>query len=137
MGSQEITIMFDDLDGKQIDEAVTTWFVWENTVYEIDLSPEHYAQFERAMEKYVRNGRVLAKNVSAHAIANAKSVGARSSRVPAEDVLEIRRLFNEGVTNSELAEKFDLGYNTIHGITSGNTYKHLLPVPKGRKQKES
>lgn len=44
-----------------------------------------------------------------------------------EQVLEIREMFTQGVSQRELADKFGVGWSTIHNIVNGLTWKHLLP----------
>ena len=42
-----------------------------------------------------------------------------------EDVIEIRRLYNEGMRKYEIANKFHRGWSTIHNIIINNTWKGL------------
>lgn len=41
-------------------------------------------------------------------------------------VREIRRLYSEGTTQKELANRFKVGWSTIHNIVHNLTWKHLL-----------
>lgn len=43
-----------------------------------------------------------------------------------EQILEIRRLFKQGVKKSELARMFNASYSGIHWIVNGNVRKDLL-----------
>ena len=55
-------------------------------------------------------------------------VGSKNGRanLTDEQVIEIRRLYKEGVTQKELSVKYNVGWSTIHNIVFNLTWKHLL-----------
>ena len=55
-------------------------------------------------------------------------VGSKNGRanLTDEQVIEIRRLYKEGMTQKELSVKYNVGWSTIHNIVFNLTWKHLL-----------
>jgi hypothetical protein len=49
------------------------------------------------------------------------------AKLRATEVLEIRRLRNEGLRYSDLARQFGVSDDTIYAIVKGRSWKHLLP----------
>lgn len=47
------------------------------------------------------------------------------AKLTAEDVKEIRRLYNNGYTQQEIAKKYNRGWSTIHNIIIGATWKGI------------
>lgn len=57
MAKQTLVHFVDDLDGKDLKEAVTVTFGVDGKTYEFDTSPAHAREFQRGLEKYVAASR--------------------------------------------------------------------------------
>lgn len=57
MAKQTLVRFVDDLDGKDLKDAVTVTFGVDGKVFEFDTSPAHAREFRRDLEKYVKVSR--------------------------------------------------------------------------------
>ncbi|QTI68002.1 histone-like nucleoid-structuring protein Lsr2 [Gordonia polyisoprenivorans] len=57
MARRTVVTFVDDLDGKELKEAVTITFSVDNKAYEFDTSPAHAKQFRQDLERYVTASR--------------------------------------------------------------------------------
>lgn len=55
----------------------------------------------------------------------AKGERNKSSRLTSQDVIEIRRLHESGVSKRQLSKMFNVGRTTIRSLLSGKTWKHV------------
>ncbi|MBD3783003.1 MAG: Lsr2 family protein [Micrococcales bacterium] len=57
MAHRTVTILSDDLDGKESADIRTVTFGYDGATYEIDLSKKNLAALEKALAPYVEAGR--------------------------------------------------------------------------------
>lgn len=57
MARRTVVTYVDDLDGKELKEAVTVSFSVDDKDYEFDTSPAHAQQFRRDLDKYISASR--------------------------------------------------------------------------------
>ncbi|MFT4397903.1 histone-like nucleoid-structuring protein Lsr2 [Gordonia lacunae] len=57
MARQTVVKFVDDVDGKELDEAVTLTFGVDGKEYEFDTSPAHAEQFRASLAKYLEASR--------------------------------------------------------------------------------
>ncbi|QKE85125.1 Lsr2 family protein [Arthrobacter sp. NEB 688] len=57
MARRTVTILSDDLDGKESGDVQTVCFSYDGTTYEIDLSKKNRAAFQKAMAPYLEAAR--------------------------------------------------------------------------------
>ncbi|MGV9825371.1 histone-like nucleoid-structuring protein Lsr2 [Gordonia sp. NPDC003429] len=60
MAKHTVVKYVDDLDGKELNEAVTVAFGLNGKSYEFDTSPAHAREFERTLERYIAVSRISA-----------------------------------------------------------------------------
>lgn len=58
MATKKIVRFVDDLDGSELDEAVTVVFGLNGKQYEFDTSPAHAKEFAQSLQKYLAVSRV-------------------------------------------------------------------------------
>lgn len=81
MARRTVVTFVDDLDGKELKEAVTIAFSVDGKKYEFDTSPAHAKEFRRDLEKYISASR---------SAGNRRSRGSRRSRSSARDSQAVR-----------------------------------------------
>lgn len=47
------------------------------------------------------------------------------AKLTEQDVLSIRSLYENGMSQSEIAKQYNLGWSTIHNIVTNNTWKGI------------
>ncbi|QDF18047.1 Lsr2-like DNA bridging protein [Microbacterium phage Belthelas] len=57
MARRTIELLTDDLDGSDGDGVATVTFALQGTTWEIDLSPENFAQLDQVLQPYMDAGR--------------------------------------------------------------------------------
>ena len=57
MAQRTVTILSDDLDGKEGKDIATVTFSYDGSTYEIDLSKKNRAAFEKALLPYIEAAR--------------------------------------------------------------------------------
>jgi hypothetical protein len=72
-------IILDDLDGTELDEstAVDVRFTWYGVEHELDLSPDHAADFQRALEPFLARARQVQPKPSGRPSSRPKGSGPR------------------------------------------------------------
>ncbi|MFT4042888.1 MAG: Lsr2 family protein [Gordonia sp. (in: high G+C Gram-positive bacteria)] len=63
MAKRTVVKFVDDLDGKELKEAVTVAFGVNGREYEFDTSPAHAQEFEQTLERYVAVSRVPGRSL--------------------------------------------------------------------------
>jgi Lsr2 len=86
MAQRVVTIVTDDLTGKESDEVATHVFSLDGVAYEIDLAPESYDQLLEALAPYTSSGRRAGKVASTSG--RGRKVGRPKS---GPDPVEVRR----------------------------------------------
>jgi len=71
MAQRTLTILSDDLDGKEGKDIATVTFAFDGSTYEIDLSKKNRAAFEKALSPYIDAAR---KTTSAPRRSTKKSI---------------------------------------------------------------
>lgn len=69
-------IRVDDLDGTEGADIQTVDFSWAGQAYEIDLSDSNRAEFEKAIEKFIKAGRKVTGRSSSGSKSPAYDAGA-------------------------------------------------------------
>jgi hypothetical protein len=64
MARREITVVTDDVTGKETDEATTEIICVEGVAYELDMSPETLTAYRKAIEPYRSAGRRIGRTSS-------------------------------------------------------------------------
>ena len=82
MAKKQSVQFIDDLDGAVLDEFVTIRWALDGKHYEFDTSPEHAAQFRKAVDKYL--------TASRRVNGTGKTNGGRPAATPATDAAAIR-----------------------------------------------
>lgn len=59
MAQRTVTILSDDLDGKEGRDIATVTFSYDGTTYEIDLSKKNRAALEKALSPYIDAARKM------------------------------------------------------------------------------
>ncbi|MGC4933733.1 histone-like nucleoid-structuring protein Lsr2 [Gordonia sp. DT30] len=106
MARRTVVAYVDDLDGKELKDAVTITFSVDNKTYEFDTSPAHAKQFREDLDKYVTASRSAGTR---------RSRTARGSRSSSRDLKAVREWAREsgyevsdrGRIASEIIEAYD------------------------------
>ncbi|MEP9394124.1 Lsr2 family protein [Gordonia sp. VNQ95] len=110
MARRTVVTFVDDLDGKELKEAVTIAFSVDNKNYEFDTSAAHAEEFHRDLEKYIAASRVAGARRSG----GGSGRRARSSR----DLKSVREWAREngfdiserGRISTEVIEAYDAAH---------------------------
>ncbi|NHA68222.1 histone-like nucleoid-structuring protein Lsr2 [Phycicoccus flavus] len=74
MAQRTVTILSDDLDGKESADIETVQFGFDGATYEIDLSKKNRAAFEKALSPYLEAARKTAPSPRRSAPARRQAV---------------------------------------------------------------
>ena len=85
MASRTVTILTDDLDGRESNDVETVVFGFDGASYEIDLSKKNRGAFEKALAPYLNAAR---KASSARTTARRSSAAGKSSKEDLEAIRE-------------------------------------------------
>lgn len=64
MGKKVIELLYDDIDGEEVEAAETVKFAVDGAEYEIDLTEQHAKELRAAAAPYVESARRITKSPS-------------------------------------------------------------------------
>ncbi|GAB2825944.1 histone-like nucleoid-structuring protein Lsr2 [Streptomyces sp. NPDC054796] len=88
MAQKVITIVTDDLTGKESEDAQTHTFAVNGVVYEIDLASDSYDKFMDVLQPFIKAGRKQKRGRGTTATASKRTV-------PSQDTAKIREWARE------------------------------------------